>query len=450
MRLLGALLCAPLALAAAVPTCNISYGSYSLPGTYTTGGACRYTIKYGTAARWESSSLYTSISGYDSTALPPSCPQGSDYAASSNQSEDCLYATVYAPAGTSSTSSLPVFVWIHGGSYYEGSASAPGLDGSALATSGNIIVVVVQYRLGVLGNLPPTSAPSADPNFAVQDVVLALKGINEIGKYLGANVDEVTIGGQSSGAGLIRALWSTPSAKGLFRAMIMQSDPVAYGLAPASITAELQSYFYGQAPFANCSSFACLQDICIDDVLAAQSDLVVNAFYSFTGVPLTEPIRPTFGYPTIPNEPTTSLFNSASSLAISPSSAPLLLTTVRNEAGSTVQSTFSSPYAASNETWFYLLSSLFGDSRANAIYTDPYYALPADTGNDAFRELFDRVATDYAWRCAGRQAAGKWAAYKGKVWVAEWRQGASYVDNQVSGGYCQESGKVCHEDESFR
>jgi len=127
---------------------------------------------------------------------------------------------------------------IHGGSFNSGSASAPGLSGSRIAQEGNIIVVVLQYRLGVLGYLLPSSAPSAkDPNLGVGDVVLALKWLRNAAKDFGGDGGRVVLGGQSSGAHLIRgmfsvnvrvtlmtALWATPAARGFFWGAILQSD----------------------------------------------------------------------------------------------------------------------------------------------------------------------------------------------------------------------------------
>jgi carboxylesterase type B len=137
---------------------------------------------------------------------------------------------------------------IHGGSFLSGSSSAPALVGSKLATEGNIIVVVLQYRLGVLGYLPPASSPSAsDPNLGLGDVVLALKMIRNHIRNFGGDGGRVVLGSQSSGAHMIRgmpflvlrllaltcvALLAAPAARGLFRGAILQSDPMV-GLHPS-------------------------------------------------------------------------------------------------------------------------------------------------------------------------------------------------------------------------
>lgn len=117
--------------------------------------------QWGTTKTWPSVHLTLRLdlahtSGIDASALPPSCPQlnPNQPTASTIESEDCLTATIYAPVGAVN---LPVFVWyvvivmvgltqrLHGGSFLEGSAAAPGLDGGALAKA-RMVVVVLQYR----------------------------------------------------------------------------------------------------------------------------------------------------------------------------------------------------------------------------------------------------------------------------------------------------------------
>ena len=92
---------------------------------------------------------------------------------------------------------------IHGGSFYAGSATYPGLDGSQLAVTSGSIVAVVQYRLGVLGFLPPTGA-SGGVNLGVQDVTQALSFLHTTVSSFGTSLGKVTVAGQSSGAAMIR------------------------------------------------------------------------------------------------------------------------------------------------------------------------------------------------------------------------------------------------------
>lgn len=87
-----------------------------------------------------------------------------------------------------------------------GSASEAGQDGTDIAPNGNLILVTIQYRLGVLGFLPPSIAPTNDdPNFGTRDAILALQSVhNNIGA-IGGDPAKVTIGGQSAGASLARS-----------------------------------------------------------------------------------------------------------------------------------------------------------------------------------------------------------------------------------------------------
>ncbi|KAB1273076.1 Cocaine esterase [Camelus dromedarius] len=90
---------------------------------------------------------------------------------STSMSEDCLYLNIFTPAHTHEGSNLPVMVWIHGGLLVMGMASM--YDGSALAAFEDVIVVVTQYRLGVLGFFS-TGDIHATGNWGYLDQVAAL------------------------------------------------------------------------------------------------------------------------------------------------------------------------------------------------------------------------------------------------------------------------------------
>jgi carboxylesterase type B len=148
---------------------------------------------------------------------------------------------IYVPKNVVVLSGVPVLVWIHGGSFLQGSATGPGLDGSNLAVSTNSIVVVIQYRLGGVRLLIPFVSPTKSSNdyiqlgflsansggnYGVQDAVASLKFINKYIGYFGGSASKVTIAGQSAGANLVRALLAVPSASSLFASAILQSDPM--------------------------------------------------------------------------------------------------------------------------------------------------------------------------------------------------------------------------------
>jgi para-nitrobenzyl esterase len=147
-------------------------------------------------------------------------------------SEDCLTLDIYAPRNAAPGDDLPVMMWIHGGANVWGSSSA--YDGSTLASEQNVIIVAVQYRLGPLGFLAhpalraePGIADDAAANFALLDLVEALRWINGNIEAFGGDAGRVTIFGESAGAYNIAGLMAMPQARGLFHGAIMQSGGTA-------------------------------------------------------------------------------------------------------------------------------------------------------------------------------------------------------------------------------
>ncbi|NXS08381.1 SASB hydrolase, partial [Neodrepanis coruscans] len=168
----------------------------------------------------------------DATAYPPMCPQDSvqgqyfsDFITNRKEkvplqmSEDCLYLNVYTPVSTGEQK-LPVLVWIHGGGLILGAAST--YDGSALAALDNVVVVTIQYRLGILGYFS-TGDEHARGNWGYLDQVAALKWIQENIIHFGGDPGSVTITGESAGGISVSALILSPLAKGLFHKAISES-----------------------------------------------------------------------------------------------------------------------------------------------------------------------------------------------------------------------------------
>ncbi|XP_023565023.1 cocaine esterase-like isoform X7 [Octodon degus] len=135
-------------------------------------------------------------------------------------SEDCLYLNIYTPAHVREGSSLPVMVWIHGGALTVGMASM--FDGSILAASENVVVVIIQYRLGVLGFFS-TGDQHASGNWGYLDQVAALRWVQQNIAHFGGNPDRVTIFGESAGGISVSSLVLSPMSRGLFHGAIMES-----------------------------------------------------------------------------------------------------------------------------------------------------------------------------------------------------------------------------------
>ncbi|XP_049999595.1 acylcarnitine hydrolase-like isoform X2 [Alexandromys fortis] len=137
-----------------------------------------------------------------------------------SMSEDCLYLNIYTPAHAHEGSNLPVMVWIHGGGLVVGMASM--YDGSILAVTEDVVVVTIQYRLGVLGFFS-TGDQHARGNWGYLDQVAALRWVQQNIAHFGGNPDLVTIFGESAGGTSVSSLVVSPMSKGLFHRAIMQS-----------------------------------------------------------------------------------------------------------------------------------------------------------------------------------------------------------------------------------
>ncbi|XP_076427708.1 acylcarnitine hydrolase-like isoform X2 [Peromyscus maniculatus bairdii] len=140
-----------------------------------------------------------------------------------SMSEDCLHLNIYTPAHAHEGSNLPVMVWIHGGALVGGMASIT--DGSILAASEDIVVVHIQYRLGVLGFFS-TGDQHARGNWGYLDQVAALRWVQQNIAHFGGNPDQVTIFGESAGGASVSSHVVSPMSKGLFHRAIMESGVV--------------------------------------------------------------------------------------------------------------------------------------------------------------------------------------------------------------------------------
>lgn len=139
------------------------------------------------------------------------------------QGEDCLYLNVYAPSGASKSTPKPVMVWIHGGAFVIGSGSQSIYDGRKLARRGDVVVVTINYRLGVFGFLDLGQPELATPNAGLLDQIAALEWVRDHIAEFGGDPGQVTIFGESAGGMSVGTLLGCPSAKGLFHRAIPQS-----------------------------------------------------------------------------------------------------------------------------------------------------------------------------------------------------------------------------------
>ncbi len=163
------------------------------------------------------------------------CPQFASRLSASNAEpgtligrEDCLFLNVFAPGGVAAGADLPVMVFIHGGGNTIGSAIP--YNGSAFVQEQGVLMVTLNYRLGVLGwfsheafRETALNPRDASGNFALLDMIAALGWVQENIRAFGGDPQRVTVFGESAGGRNIYSLLASPMASGLFHGAIIQS-----------------------------------------------------------------------------------------------------------------------------------------------------------------------------------------------------------------------------------
>jgi para-nitrobenzyl esterase len=164
--------------------------------------------------------------------------------------EDCLHLNIWTP-GLNDGRKRPVMVWLHGGGYTAGSSQEqPGYNGENLSRRGDVVVVSLNHRIGVLGflNLAEFGEKYASSaNVGMLDVVSALEWVRDNVASFGGDPGNVTIFGQSGGGGKVGVIMAMPAAEGLFHKAVVQSGSLMRQLTPdqstrltAAVLAELQ------------------------------------------------------------------------------------------------------------------------------------------------------------------------------------------------------------------
>ncbi|GAA0319464.1 carboxylesterase/lipase family protein [Sphingomonas oligophenolica] len=170
----------------------------------------------------------------DATVHGPQCPQmyGSNpkraRVAAPDFGEDCLSLNIYVPEGGADVGRKPVYVWIHGGAFVAGSGNP--YDGSWMARAGDVIVVTINYRVGVLGFVNFGEAlglPDIPSNLGLRDQIAALEWVRDNIASFGGDPARVTVGGQSAGSMSVSLLMLCKRAWPLFHGAIMQSGAVS-------------------------------------------------------------------------------------------------------------------------------------------------------------------------------------------------------------------------------
>ena len=236
--------------------------------------------------RWKPPQPHASWSGIlSATKFGSHCAQTARVVGVSSSTEDCLFLNVYVPngkdngeaqaggaeaQGSTDLRGRPVMVWIHGGDLTAGESND--FDASVLASKGNVIVVTINYRLGVFGFLahPALTAESpnhASGNYGILDQQFALKWVQQNIRAFGGDPGNVTVFGQSAGGLSALANMASPGAAGLFHKAIVQSG--AYELVlPSLATGESQGTTFAGNVGCNTQTVRCLRSLTVQQILA--------------------------------------------------------------------------------------------------------------------------------------------------------------------------------------
>lgn len=188
--------------------------------------------------------------------------------------EDCLTLNVFRPFGVDGP--LPVMVFIHGGDFARGTANDPLFDGAKLAQAG-LIVVTVNYRLGVLGFLThPALSEGGSGNFGLMDQIAALNWVHDNIAAFGGDPGNVTLFGNGAGATSIALLMLCSQSRDLFQKAILQSVP-----GRAHLNSSQQAEAAGRQLIAALGPEADMRDAKAMRLLAVEKNLLAKSPHGF-------------------------------------------------------------------------------------------------------------------------------------------------------------------------
>ncbi len=234
-------------------------------------------IRYASADRFRAPRPADPWDGvYDATRFGPAAPQNPSPLESMlgathvPGSEDCLFLNVYTPALDDGM--RPVMVWIHGGAFTAGQGATPWYSGSNLAARNDVVVVTINYRLGVLGfsHLGDVlGAPfEGSGNNGIRDQIAAIEWVRANIAGFGGDPDRITIFGESAGGMSVGTLLGTPGVPEMLYGAIAQSGAADHSQTTeqarevaATVLDELGASTAGADALLSAS---------LDDILAAQ------------------------------------------------------------------------------------------------------------------------------------------------------------------------------------
>jgi para-nitrobenzyl esterase len=223
--------------------------------------------------------------------------------------EDCLTAEIWTP---DTAGSRAVLVWIPGGSFRVGGAGLATYDGRHLAADGDVVVVGLNYRLGLLGFL---NAPGVPSNLGLRDLLAGLAWVRNNIESFGGDPTRITVMGESAGAGAIMHLLTDPGFAVQGAIVLSGSPTMTQTPATASLVADKVLELAGVASVGDLMAWS------VDDLLDVQARAVAELASSVGMMPF----HPWVDGDVVPQSPVTAIANDA--LA----AVPLVIGTTANE-----------------------------------------------------------------------------------------------------------------------
>lgn len=350
------------------------------------------------------------------------------------QSEDCLTLNIWTPSSATTLEPLPVMVFLHGGAFQTGSSgdtlpSDPKqalYDGAFLASSQNIVVVTLHYRVGALGFL--AGAMGLKGNYGFQDQQLALEWVRDNIAAFGGDAKRLTLSGESAGAMSVGLhLWSAPRSNPLFSAAIMQSNPLAFPYQTVTQAQRTADYFTITAGcYYSLEPLRCLRGLPVQAILNAQQNPMLMLPMLEFGLSSVISWSPVVDGEVITRSPTVALERGASS-------KPLLIGVNANEGELFVG--VGSPDPLSDLVYRAALGKFFG-----AGYMNDLLNLYPSSASDR-RDVLARLTTDYMFLCANLFAASK---AKAPTYAYQFNYVSKNLSQWPRLQLCR--GKACHSD----
>ncbi|KAF9177844.1 hypothetical protein BGZ50_008309 [Haplosporangium sp. Z 11] len=353
------------------------------------------------------------------------------------ENEDCLNLNVYTPSLKGQGQELlPVMVYLHGGGFVTYSGSVIIFEPGNMVSRGGVVVVTINYRLGMLGwmeNTPEWPRSSVPGNQAFRDQIVALKWVQANIASFGGDPKRVTVFGESAGATSIRALLSAPSTFGLYQSVIGQSDPLNIPFKTPEDAKSIGAYFMEAL---NCplADLDCARSRTIEDVLKAQTVANDKALIDDKWTTWALVQRPTIDGDLIPAD-----FSTLVKTGQYNTKANVMWTSTKDEAGLFVPQYFPNVIPIANAST--AMQLVFDANRTEVILSSPLFELdPNDP--DTVRNLFTRAGTQYYFFCPLRYISRQMSKRK-PVYNARFNRGRDTP--LVGANYCSSStGRVCH------